>query len=528
MILSEAILSEFIFSGPIDDTGAEIYIPVQSIDGVTIRTLSGALIGVVPVGVRETLFAGGKMTFNRIGGCKQATIELTDRPLFQIPLGVVLTVTGLGRNLWAGIVIDVPDDTTKGRGFRIQAEGFAERFSDFPVLGTHATADVTTVMLSILTLNALSDLPIVYNPDKIELSGVSTAGTIENSKDKLKKLLTSLSDMGGLEYGVDADSELYIRRRDSRPVKVLFEGYQVNDLQIVDSLDDVKNIINVKRKIGSTGAGSAGWIIAAPAQDDTSVELYLPRVYNYTMPDTLPTGAAETIADAVLAERAYPSVKANLKSMALTQDTLSMLESRLKIITSFRRYPKRVQEFDSLDGVVASDSSLTVELSSDRATGAKSLYTFFPSGSAGQYVQFPVSMLRGSFDLEFYLKSSITGDVVKIEFYNEADEKVFENGIHIIRSQRFRRIYFPVSVLSDIVYARIVCLVSPVQIRIDTMQETRIRTRHVNVTPDTWTVNLQKRAITLDVEAGEHRDKFSAFLAALEEKSDDMEAITRS
>lgn len=528
MILSEAILSEFILSGPIDDTGAELFIPVQSIDGVTIRTISGALIGVIPVGVRETIFAGGRMTFNRIGGCKTATVDLADRPRFQVPLGVVMTITGLGRNLWTGIIVDVPDDTAQGKGFKLVAEGFSERFSDYPVLGTHAIADVTTVMLSILSVNVFDDGPATYNPDKVELSGVSTAGVIEDSKDKLKKLLTSLADMGGLEWGVDADGDVYIRRRDSRPTKVLFEGYQVNDLQLVDSLDDIKNIVNVRRKIGSTGEGSAGWVIAGNAEDETSVALYLPRVYQYTMPDTLPTESAQVIADAVLAESAYPSVKASLRSLALSGDTLSALESRLKIVTAFRRYPKRVQEFDSLTGVVASSSTLTVELSSDRVTGAYSLYTFFPSMSAGESVEFPVDIQRGSFDLEFYLKSSVTGDVVKIEFYNDSDEKVFESGIHIIRSQRFRRISFPVSVESDIAYARLVCLVSPVQIRIDTMQETRIRTRHVNVTPDTWTINLQKRAITLDVEAGEHRDKLSAFLSALEEKNEDMQAITRS
>lgn len=378
---------------------------------ISILSVSGAVIGKMRSDVQKTIIQSVDFTIDG-NGCSDLTIKLNALPGFPIlPFSIAqIKIGNTEYNWYAGTIAYKDDEGVDQDVYEFSGTGLRNYLAGLNAFTTYtAGMDVGAVVDDICQTWIEPYCPIRYNSSKIITNtGVILATDIELSKHYIDKVLTTLADMAGYDWGVDGDMELYFYPRVTAVQRTFFVGYNVNTFKPKLNLTEVKNSIIVQRQEG-LGSGGVGWAIAGLYSDDSSIKKYGKKELTYQVPGYFGDDECDIIGEALLAEKKEPAFSASITGFLVYGGDEYLSRGIYRIIMPFDKYDFLYSDVDDIDEWTKSGAG-DLALSIDD--------TYFVHGDGCLKLEYS----DAENDIAIFESEFSAGRIEKVRFYIRADK----------------------------------------------------------------------------------------------------------
>ena len=314
--------------------------PFIGVLDISIVSYSGAIVGKIRTDVQKSIVQSLEFTLDE-HGCSDFILKLNKLPDFPIPPFSILSVSiaNTPYNWYSGEIAYKDDQGTQQDVYEFRGVGVREYLKTLRADTIYLTGiDVGEIVQDLAETWVAPYAPINYNSSKIDTTaGVILANDIELSKHPLEKVLQTLADMAGYDWGVDGDNDLYFLDKSKTVKKTYFVGYDIQKFEPKLNLSGVKNVITMQRQQGAA-AGGAGWSVAGIYNDTASVKKYGRKELNYQIPGYFADDEADVIGNALLEEKKDPKYSASMRGLILKGGDQYLELGNYKFILPFDKY----------------------------------------------------------------------------------------------------------------------------------------------------------------------------------------------
>lgn len=316
---------------------------------ISIASVSGALLGKIRTDVQKTIVSEIEFT-NDANGCADFVLRLNALPDFPIlPFSLLTINIGDTDYDWYCGVVDYTDELgTKNGLYEFKGKGVRSYFETLRALTTYnAPLDLGEIVYDIVETWIVPYAPIRLNSAKINtVTGTVLANDIDLSNSPISKILQTLADMCGHDWGVDGDRDLYFLPRATTIRKTFFIGYDLEEFKPKLNISTIKNAIVVQRQEGK-GSGGAGWSIAGIYNDPSSIKKYGKKELTYQVPGYFDDSDCALIGQSILDESKDPTFSAQTSGLKIIDGESYMERGTYRFILPYDRYSEIYSDVDS-------------------------------------------------------------------------------------------------------------------------------------------------------------------------------------
>ena len=378
---------------------------------ISIYSVAGALVGRMRSDVQKTIIQSVDFTIDD-NGCADFTIKLNALPGFPIlPFSIAqIKIGDTEYNWYAGTISYKDDEGVDQDVYEFSGVGMRNYLSNINAFTTYSAGmDVGSVVSDLCQTWIEPYCPIKHNASKIiTVTGVILATDIELSKHPIDKVLTTLADMAGYDWGVDGDMELYFQPRETTTQRTFFVGYNVNTFKPKLNLAEVKNSIIVQRQEG-LGSGGVGWAVAGIYNDESSIKKYGKKELTYQVPGYFGDDECDMIGESLLEEKKEPAFSASITGFLVYGGDEYLSRGIYRIIMPYDRYDYIYSDVDDIDEWTKSGSG-------DLAISIDDTYFVHGDGSL------KLVYSNAQNDIAIYEEEFGAGKIEKIRFYIRASK----------------------------------------------------------------------------------------------------------
>jgi hypothetical protein len=371
-----------------------------------------------------------------------------------------------------------------------------------------------------------NSVPISYDAGRItQTFGKLIGGAVNFNKMKFSKAMETLNLLLGGDYyiGVDGEGYYFLNSKPTDILKTFFVGFDLNDFELKQDYDKIKNIITVYRARNKFegGAGSKIGAIGLPLADSqTSIAKYGRKEDSIEVPGYFSDAACQLIADKALELNKDPRYQWKANNLILKNYQFGTY----RVVSAEDLQKEIIMEFESLTDWTYT-VGLDISLESDLIiSGAKSFQLFVNNTDENSYFEYsyttPIDFIQKNY-LALYVRSTYIGEVLRLELTDDDGVTVETYSIVIDGVNQFLRISIDISNSNIINLKKIKFIIKNIPIDsnnyiyIDELSFYYFGVKLIesNLKLATYNISNDKKYVNLDF--GRESDKLENFLAGL-------------
>lgn len=333
------------------------------------------------------------LEIDKIGGLDSFEIEIAkeiDMPLFNQMI-VKFFINGV--HWYTGELTYKPDfDSNESEKLKFEGNGYYKYLKKKKVADELYQNKTIDFIVADLIENYFTDLPIIYNPDIIDLPTLTIVEYEIKNKD-LSEIFEYLLQACNYDYnntqyemGVDKNRHFYFRPIDTEIQAGFFEGFQYQNPKVKFSTKDVVNKLNLQR----TASGSDTVELVDVIEDTESQEKYGIQESDYTISDYLSDETALLVGQAIVEQKKNPIVSVEIKDLKCLENPYPMGFYNLN--NKVNDYKIDITGCDNLSEWDLNITNTSVSISDVKVfSGKKSMFIETAIGSNGEYIEFELN-----------------------------------------------------------------------------------------------------------------------------------------
>jgi len=383
--------------------------------GITITSVSGALVGQIRTDVQKTLVNSITFTDDE-NGSADFTLVLNALPDFEILRFSMISINiGASDFDWYKGVITYPEEEGTERGtFKFRGFGLRRYLERLKADVDYTPGiDITEIVEDLIETHIAPFSPIGFIPAKIDVnSGVVLSSTVQFGKFSIRKILDTLVRMAQTKdfyyiWGVDGDGDFYWTRKDvSLLERTFFIGYELNNFKPKTNFEEVVNSVIIKRQEGR-GSGGVGWAVAGIFSDTSSIAKYgLNELYEQ-VPGFFDTADATLVGEAILDDRKEPKTSSSTDGWIAITPAEFLEQGNYRMIMPNKLFSETVDDLDSKDDftIINSGDLVLTDDTTDFVFGSGSIRFNFQN-ALNQRAELDISIKGIIKEIRFYIRTS--------------------------------------------------------------------------------------------------------------------------